>query len=215
MEPHREKMKKPTKLLLLCFSGKRRAGKDASAILIKDQFHDHPNVQVTNNSIGYLPKQQYAEEKGVDLHKILNDVKFKEIHRQGIIDISLQKRKENSWYWVTKCFNSMIQQLKSSNEELLNVVCIPDIRFCSELEYLTSQKVENFDINVRKIRIEASDQIRKQRGWVFNEEIDKGSSETELDGYLDWDFVVENNTNSFDNLQSQLQPIIECISKSK
>ncbi|KAG7173852.1 phosphomevalonate kinase-like [Homarus americanus] len=43
------------------------------------------------------------------------------------------------------------------------------------------------------VRITASEEVRKQRGWVFTPGIDDAESECDLDNMTDWDQEVDNS----------------------
>lgn len=65
---------------------------------------------------------------------------------------------------------------------------VSDIRRKTDIKYF---KEEGYYI--KTIRIEANDEVRKARGWVFEDGIDNVQSECDLDNFEQWDFKVDNN----------------------
>jgi phosphomevalonate kinase len=43
------------------------------------------------------------------------------------------------------------------------------------------------------IRIKCDDQVRIDRGWKFEEGVDDIQSECDLDDFVEWDLVLEND----------------------
>jgi len=70
---------------------------------------------------------------------------------------------------------------------------------------------------VKKIRVQASNEVRKSRGFVYTEEIDTGPTECELDNITDWDLVIVNNGNncSGEGLESGLNMILHWIQTAR
>lgn len=78
-----------------------------------------------------------------------------------------------------------------------SIVIVSDIRRQTDIKYFTEQFQRG---NMLLIRIEATDETRKSRGWVFKEGVDDVQSECDLDGFTGWDLTVQNNTNSLDGI---------------
>lgn len=68
------------------------------------------------------------------------------------------------------------------------IVIISDIRRKNDIKYF---KENSF--NIRTVRISASDEIRENRGWKFENNVDNVQSECDLDDYNQWDLYIENN----------------------
>lgn len=207
--------RKGSKLLVIVgLTGKRRAGKDTSADILKRAILNSTNQQswVQKHSIGYFSKKCYAEQAGIDLQKLVSDDRFKEYHREGIVSVSLEKRHLHGVnYWVEQCYNSFIEEFANSHHSR-GFSLLSDIRFCSEIDFLKHQAVSQsntrgVDLQPLFVRVSASDTIRSDRGWSYNHVVDSGQPEVELDNYKHWDYVIENHTNSLDDLAEQLQII--------
>lgn len=68
------------------------------------------------------------------------------------------------------------------------VVIVSDIRRKTDIEFFRSQA-----FNIKTVRINASDEVRKQRGWKFETGVDDVQSECDLDDFEPFDLVIENN----------------------
>lgn len=71
------------------------------------------------------------------------------------------------------------------------IIIVSDIRRRTDVDYFTS-----LDIPILAVRINASDEERKERGWVATEGVDDVASECDLDDFDEWDFVINNDTES-------------------
>jgi len=66
--------KRDRKLMLVAFSGKRRAGKDTACDLMMDAIQTaHIAPWKSKQSIGYFPKRMYCEETGTSLQQVLKN----------------------------------------------------------------------------------------------------------------------------------------------
>ena len=92
---------------------------------------------------------------------------------------SEDKRKQDPGYFCRKA----IQPGRDSRK---NIWIISDIRRYTDLAFF-----EMF--NNLKLRVNARDDIRVKRGWTFVKGIDDCETETNLDDYECWDFIIENN----------------------
>ena len=57
------------------------------------------------------------------------------------------------------------------------------------------------------VRVEASQETRKARGWVFSTGVDDAESECGLDDYAPWEFVVANDPGNDAAVDVQLRRI--------
>ena len=92
---------------------------------------------------------------------------------------SEDKRKQDPGYFCRKA----IQPGRDSRKRIW---IISDIRRHTDLAFF-----EMF--NNLKVRVNARDDIRVKRGWTFVKGIDDCETETNLDDYECWDFIIENN----------------------
>lgn len=69
------------------------------------------------------------------------------------------------------------------------------IWICSDIRHKRDYKwfLEFYPDRIRRIRVFATEDIRKSRGWIFTQGIDDGPSECGLDDITDWDLIVTNN----------------------
>lgn len=72
------------------------------------------------------------------------------------------------------------------------MIIISDARRPSDIEFFQQGSVAH-RWQLITVRIEASDAVRAQRGWVYTAGVDDGDSECGLDG-REWDVVVDNGT---------------------
>lgn len=89
--------------------------------------------------------------------------------RPGLIELGKMRREQDPDYWI--------KQLPLGQGAIVS-----DCRFENELNLLRKQ-------GFMAVRIEANEEVRTERGWPSIDD----TSETELDGRMDWDYVIENN----------------------
>lgn len=83
------------------------------------------------------------------------------------------------------------------------IIC--DIRRNTDIEFFRKY----FPDCLLLVRIEASIDTRKKRGWIFTENIDDAESECQLDKNVPWSFVFSNNDS--DNFDEQMTNLIKMI----
>ena len=117
--------------------------------------------------------------KNIDYNRLLDTSTYKETYRAEMVEWGEQIRKEDSTYFCQKVVQSAELSAKL-------IWIIADIRRKTDLDY--------FDrFNNIKLRLQADDQVRSNRGWIFTKGIDDAETEIDLDDYVDWTFVVCNN----------------------
>ena len=100
---------------------------------------------------------------------------------------------------------------------------VSDIRRKTDIEWFK----QNYGEKIKIIRITASDEVRRRRGWIFTEGtitrnisnrsrftfvvlgVDDVTSECDLDDFLDWDLVIGNNDT--EGLEKGYDEIIQLI----
>ncbi len=157
----------------ILISGKSYAGKDTVA----DEFVKH--VPGKRASFAVLAKEEFCAQTHLDITRMLCDRDYKERHRKQLIAYAMGKRAVDPDYFV----RALEAQL--ANEPL---VIISDYRFPSEADYLRSRE----NLQVFCVRVVASSESRRERGWIANPSIDDGVSECNLDGGT-FDLCVINN----------------------
>jgi len=97
--------------------------------------------------------------------------------------------------------------IEQKNEQCLTnpiwIIC--DIRRYTDIDFF--QKY--FPNNLLLVRIEASIDTRKNRGWIFTSNIDDSESECQLDENISWSFIFSNNDS--DNFDEQINNLIKII----
>lgn len=114
----------------------------------------------------------------------MNDGNKKEEIRQEMIKWGENQRNNVDKYIFCQKVVEKLRK-KDSKAKLWIVV---DCRRITDLEYFFK-----FKCNVMTVRIESLLHVRKERGYVFCSNIDDSESECNLDTFLKWDFLFENN----------------------
>lgn len=174
--------------LVIVFSGKRKSGKDFVAEKLLRLIGDDEAILFRLS--GPL-KQQYAIEKNLDFASLLTSSSYKEKFREDMIKWGEAKRLADPDYFCN---------LACASGKGKRVWIISDARRPSDVDYFRQMKT-----NILLVRIEASDDVRRRRGWEFVSGIDDCDSECALDSGIPWDHVIFNNGGPIDNaLQSLL-----------
>lgn len=148
-----------SKFNILGLAGKRRSGKNYCASLLTtldDRFREL--------SFAESLKEIYAEEHGIEIEE-LNNPKFKEKHRRGLQTYSTQMKKNHGEFVFVNKFLNKVEPGK--------FYVVTDVRFLCELQTIVL-------LGGTVYKVHADNQVRAQRGWVFDPVIDTDSSETEL-----------------------------------
>lgn len=82
---------------------------------------------------------------------------------------------------------------------------VSDIRRKTDIQFFRDQ-----NYNIKAIRINASEDVRRARGWVFQNGVDDVQSECDLDDVTQWDLTVENDGTQ--DAEVILQQILTLIS---
>jgi len=189
--------KNPKVVILL--SGKRKCGKDYVSDILLKILKD-----IVAFRIAAPIKKQYAKDHNLNFDKLLDASQYKEIYRQQMVLWSEQIRANDPNFFLRLT-------IEESNAKTKSIWMLTDARRLCDVLYFKSDLFKSS--KVITIRICASDQTRKERGWTFTEGIDDKDTECGLDSYNDWDFVLKNDGSEQD-LMIQLEPIIELINKS-
>mmetsp|Transcript_12383 Transcript_12383/g.18490 ORF Transcript_12383/g.18490 Transcript_12383/m.18490 type:complete len:206 (-) Transcript_12383:170-787(-) len=180
--------------VVVIFSGKRKCGKDYVTGKLVEQ------LGASTAEIGRLSaplKKAYAEENGLDYKKLLSDGPYKEKFRKKMIVWGEERRNKDPGFFARKVFNGAQKP----------VLIISDARRPTDLEYFQRSDV---DYKIVTVRVEASEETRKKRNWVFTDGVDNVESECGLDG-REWDFNIQNDENPKVPLQTHLDKLILAI----
>lgn len=150
---------------------KKQSGKDTLAKLIKDLAPKRKTVLIKSFS-GELYKE-VSLATGVPVATIEAN---KAIFRPILQWWGTEFRKgfgENQTYWIDKLFKYVDNLIMD-----VDLLIIPDVRFYSEIKAIKDRDGKLVEII---------------RDTVFTPNPDKHSSETELDDFVGWDYIVYND----------------------
>ncbi len=168
---------------IIVISGKQYSGKDTVAKLLLEQLAGFVRV-----GIGDAIKITYANSHSLSFNEIEQN---KHLYRNDLIKLGNWGREQNEDYW-----------LKNIIDMRENVI-VPDIRVRHELDVFKNHKAF-------AIRVNASYESRSKRAVITNA---NDPTETELDNYEDWDFIIDNDSD-YDNLKTQVQNLVFILRKN-
>ena len=171
--PHMHTDRKPVQLAIV-FAGKRKSGKDYCSDRLLALIGDE--VAEIGRLSGPL-KKAYAEEHDLDYAELLTASSYKEQHRARMITWGEERRNADAGFFARKV-------LRAASKPIL---IISDARRPGDVAFFQ----ENVP-RVITVRVEASQETRKARGWVFSTGVDDAESECGLDAYEPWDVVLKN-----------------------
>ncbi|KAF7692802.1 phosphomevalonate kinase [Silurus meridionalis] len=162
--------------LILLFSGKRKSGKDYVTDLIQKRLS--PKLCCILRLSAPL-KEQYAQEHMLDYEQLLGAGHYKEQHRAEMISWGERRRQWDPGFFCRMVVCGVTQP----------VWIVSDCRRMSDLQWFRSE----YPQQCVSVRVEASEQTRAQRGWIFTAGVDDAESECGLDQGVDFDWVIRND----------------------
>lgn len=175
-------------LLYILVSGKRASGKDYITNLLYDSLVAK-GISVHRTALGHINKRSYAASIGIDAMRLEKDREFKESHRIAMIaHHTARNAQDPEW-----CLKEVKSNAKQANAEIL---LLSDIRTLQDLHWFKQQPGE-----VVLLRITASDETRKSRGWNPCPKKDSLPTETELDSFFNWTACWDNSEFSTESTQ--------------
>lgn len=117
---------------------------------------------------------------------------YKELYRKDMIAWSEAIRKQDPEYFC--------KLATSEGCDPIWLVC--DARRESDMQYFK----QNHGEHLLTVRVVASKQVREERGWVYNKEVDDSSSECGLDNFK-CDLTINNTSTCESTLMHQLQEV--------
>ncbi|XP_066910277.1 uncharacterized protein [Clytia hemisphaerica] len=171
-----ENVKQPKALVLI--SGKRASGKDYIANKINVALQQ-ANLNVHRAALGNINKELYAESVGIDVNRLLTDRAFKERHRIAMIQHHANKNEEDPEWCVKEVM---------SKAETSDILLLSDLRTLENLAWFQKQ-----GIPTALIRINASDEARRKRGWEACDVKDNLKTEVDLDEFTGWTAFWDNS----------------------
>lgn len=85
------------------------------------------------------------------------------------------------------------------------IVIVSDIRRKTDIKYFQDQ-----GFNIKTVRINASERVRQERGWIFESGVDDVQSECDLDDFDRWDLLIDNDGSI--SVDIHLESILSLIS---
>ena len=173
--------------VVFVLSGKRKSGKDYVAEKLRDL------IGVERSALLRLSgplKYQYAHEHGLDYQMLLASHGYKERYRDDMIRWGEAKRDVDPDYFCNRACAAGVGS---------PVWIVSDARRPSDVSYFRSKQC-----SVILVRIEADDDVRRNRGWKFTTGIDDCDSECALDRGVEWDYRVVNNGGRLDDILNEL-----------
>lgn len=163
---------------IIIFSGKQYSGKDTLAKILLDAMPEFKRC-----AMGDIIKMTYGAQKGLTYEEI---EKNKPLYRQDLINLGNWGRSQDPDYWLKKIL-----------EQDGNIM-VTDVRVPHEYEIFKQA-------GAISIRVEASRETRLKRGNLVGE---NDITETGLDNIIDWDYVIDNNSD-YDTLLKNAKKLIE------
>ncbi len=175
---------------LFLISGKAESGKDTVAKALNEHFNNFSYQMHLADSVKQVAKEDFGwngvkDEKGRGLLQLIGD----------------GGRAYNPQIWVDKFLLKLGEFVNSPYERNFFV---PDVRYLNEVERLSEWAQKN-GVQVIKIRVE-----RPFHKNALTKEQRLNNSETELDNYPSWDFVIS-NTGDLEDLKKLVKGIAVTI----
>lgn len=161
---------------IIVISGKQFSGKDTVAKILLEMLPDFKLAPLAD-----AIKIEFSEEKNLSFNEVERN---KPLYRAELIVLGNKRRAEDPDYWIKKVIDS--------DDDII----ISDARLKHE--------IKTFDkYGAIKIRVDSDREERAKRGKLVKED---DPTETDLDDYKKWDYVVENNS-SYEELKKKVEKI--------
>ncbi|XP_015782095.1 phosphomevalonate kinase-like [Tetranychus urticae] len=189
-------------VLVVILSGKRKSGKDFVAELIEKRYRNGLAVIHISKPI----KQKYAELHGAAFDELMKASEYKEQFRLDMVKWSEKEKLDRN---DQAYFLKLAIELEKAQER--KVWLVADARRPADIGYFDSPQFDS--VEIIKVRIQATDETRKSRGWMFTKNIDDATTECGLDNFTDWTHVIDNN-GTCDELVERLNVIFDKIDQA-
>ncbi len=163
---------------IIIFSGKQYSGKDTAGKILLETLPDYKRC-----AMGDIIKYEYGKRHNLTYEEIEAN---KSKYRAGLIELGNWGRSQSPDYWLDKIINT------DGN------IIVTDVRVPHEYEKFKSA-------GAISIRIEASREVRAQRGELIGE---NDITEVGLDNITDWDYVITNNSD-YDSFKNSVLQVIK------
>ncbi|XP_067666805.1 phosphomevalonate kinase-like [Haliotis asinina] len=182
---------------ILVFSGKRKSGKDYVTEKLLQRIG---NEKCCIMRLSAPLKGQYAKEHQLDITRLLDASEYKERYRVDMIRWGEEKRNADPGY-----FCRIVTSGEGSDKK---VWIISDARRSTDIAFFK----QNYPSVTWTVRVEADEDVRKARGYVFQSGVDDAESECGLDSVTDWDYIFQNN-NNINQFETSLDTIVDDVQK--
>ena len=163
---------------IIIFSGKQYSGKDTAGKILLETLPDYKRC-----AMGDIIKYEYGRQHNLTYEEIEAN---KSKYRAGLIELGNWGRSQSPDYWLDKIINT------DGN------IIVTDVRVPHEYKKFKSA-------GAISIRIEASREVRAQRGELIGE---NDITEVGLDNVTDWDYVITNNSD-YDSFKNSVLQVIK------
>ncbi|CAN7992700.1 unnamed protein product [Ixodes hexagonus] len=181
--------------VILVFSGKRKSGKDYITEALRKRIGDD---KCTILRLSEPIKAAYAENHNLDYKQLMDSSDYKEMYRAQMVSWGEEKRNADSSFFCRLA-------VQRANGPHYPVWIVSDARRETDIDFFR----KSFACPTLAVRVKATEETRRNRGWVHTPGIDDATTECGLDHVHKWDFVLANNEG--DNLEAQLQAILQAI----
>lgn len=167
-----------------------QSGKDTCAYFLKKELEKHNKKVIVAAFADYV---RFTLEKYFEI----SDFKSQE-GRTIIQKFATELVRGNDEEFWARTLSDFLKAIETT----IDVVIIPDWRFKNELEILE----KNFSKKIKKIFIARPNNEKTDN---MTEKQRNHSSETELDGFTDYDYTIINKTGELGTTYSQIVKIVE------
>ncbi|MBQ8634711.1 hypothetical protein IJ425_00980 [bacterium] len=136
--------------------------------------------------IGDAIKLEYGRNKGLSFDEIESN---KHLYRADLIELGNYGRSIDCDYWL-------------KNLAGMDKIIVPDVRLEHELNFFKSR-------GAFLLRVESSEENRAKRGVLTNAD---DYTETALDSYSGWDFIIDNNL-GYSELVGKADEVVNVFNK--
>lgn len=164
---------------VLLFSGKRKSGKDYFTDKLLEESDKEKYVII---KISAPIKNYFSKTYDLNLNDLMSSSEYKENYRTEMIKWSEEMRSKDPGIFCRAA-------IKMYSAESKPVWIVSDIRRKTDILWFK----ENYGKAVKTIRVQAEEDVRKRRGWIFTTGVDDVASECDLDDFTEWDWKVDNN----------------------
>lgn len=150
---------------LILISGKRKCGKDYIARLLQKALGKDCEIAHLSTEI----KREFAILNDLDFELLLTDSPYKEGYRSAMIALGEERRARNPGQYCRL----------ATQHSTATILIVSDNRRVTDMSYFTTE----YPARCLSVRVDASEEVRKGRGWKWKGGVDDAESECGLDRY--------------------------------